>query len=148
MRVAANDWCPSRRTVLLKVTGFMVRACVDELIERKNTDRIMVFDAMASGQIYYIRIVLAMIIAREAVRELLFFYPILHGASGAIGGRARTSSGPIEKPREKPKNPKGHSIGPPLSCDARKRRFSIPYVNANFRFSRFFSRLPRGWRFF
>ena len=57
----------------------MVQACVDELIERKNTDRIMVFDAMASGQIYYVKITLAMIIAHEAVRELLFFYPILHG---------------------------------------------------------------------
>ncbi len=39
----------------------------------------MVFDAMASGQIYYVKITLAMIIAHEAVRELLFFYPILHG---------------------------------------------------------------------
>jgi hypothetical protein len=28
MRVAASDWWPSRRTVLLKVTGFMVLAVV------------------------------------------------------------------------------------------------------------------------
>jgi len=108
-------------------------------LNKKNTCRIIVFDATASGQIYFIRIVLAMIIARETARKLLFFHPILHGASGIIRAGIRTSSGPIEKPREKPKNPKGHSIGPPLSCDARKRRFSPPDVNANFKFSRFFS---------